>query len=99
MSATSGRWSAARSSRAATTCWAGRCRRWTASARTSSTSAACSAAFRRGAGGGREIIVATNATVDGQTTAHYLAERLSGQNVPVTRLAHGVPVGGELDWL
>lgn len=47
----------------------------------------------------REVIVATNATVDGQTTAHYLAERLSGLNVPVTRLAHGVPVGGELDWL
>jgi len=50
-------------------------------------------------GGVREIIVATNATVDGQTTAHYLAERLSGTAVPVTRLAHGVPVGGELDWL
>jgi recombination protein RecR len=51
------------------------------------------------AGGVREIIVATNATVDGQTTAHYLAERLANTNVPVTRLAHGVPVGGELDWL
>jgi len=49
--------------------------------------------------GVREIIVATNATVDGQTTAHYLAERLSDANVPLTRLAHGVPVGGELDWL
>jgi len=47
----------------------------------------------------REVIVATNATVDGQTTAHYLAERLSDCGVPVTRLAHGVPVGGELDWL
>ena len=51
------------------------------------------------AGGVREIIVATNATVDGQTTAHYLAERLSELGVPLTRLAHGVPVGGELDWL
>jgi recombination protein RecR len=50
-------------------------------------------------GGVREVIVATNATVDGQTTAHYLAERLSGSGVPLTRLAHGVPVGGELDWL
>jgi recombination protein RecR len=50
-------------------------------------------------GGVREIIVATNATVDGQTTAHYLAERLGASGVPVTRLAHGVPVGGELDWL
>jgi recombination protein RecR len=47
----------------------------------------------------REVIVATNATVDGQTTAHYLAERLSGTAVPISRLAHGVPVGGELDWL
>jgi recombination protein RecR len=54
---------------------------------------------RIGQGGVREIIVATNATVDGQTTAHYLAERLSGTEIPVTRLAHGVPVGGELDWL
>ncbi|MCW5735107.1 MAG: recombination mediator RecR [Enhydrobacter sp.] len=51
------------------------------------------------AGSVREVIVATNATVDGQTTAHYLAERLAGCAVPVTRLAHGVPVGGELDWL
>ena len=54
---------------------------------------------RIGAGGVREVIVATNATVDGQTTAHYLAERLSGTDIPITRLAHGVPVGGELDWL
>src|SRR6185436_2980819 len=56
--------------------------------------------LRRLAGGGvREVIVATNATVDGQTTAHYLAERLAETGVPMTRLAHGVPVGGELDWL
>jgi len=47
----------------------------------------------------REVILALNATVDGQTTAHYLAERLSNSDIPVTRLAHGVPVGGELDWL
>ena len=47
----------------------------------------------------REVILALNATVDGQTTAHYLAERLSQLGVPLTRLAHGVPVGGELDWL
>jgi len=51
------------------------------------------------AGGVREVIMATNATVDGQTTTHYIAERLSGLGVPLTRLAHGVPVGGELDWL
>jgi len=54
---------------------------------------------RVAASGVREVIVATNATVDGQTTAHYLAERLSQLGVPLTRLAHGVPVGGELDWL
>jgi recombination protein RecR len=47
----------------------------------------------------REIILATGATVDGQTTAHYLIDRLSGTDVAITRLAHGVPVGGELDYL
>ena len=47
----------------------------------------------------REVILALPATVDGQTTAHYLTERLAGLNVPVTSLARGVPVGGELDWL
>jgi recombination protein RecR len=51
------------------------------------------------AGGVREVILALNATVDGQTTAHYVAELLEGTGVSVTRLAHGVPVGGELDHL
>jgi len=46
-----------------------------------------------------EIILALNATVDGQTTAHYITDLLAGANVAVTRLAHGVPVGGELDYL
>ncbi len=46
-----------------------------------------------------EVILATNLTVDGQTTAHYIAERLAPTGVAVTRLAHGVPVGGELDYL
>lgn len=46
-----------------------------------------------------EVILATNATVDGQTTAHYIAERLETCGVTVTGLAHGVPVGGELDYL
>lgn len=50
-------------------------------------------------GGVREVILALNATVDGQTTAHYVAEQLEGLDVEVTRLAHGVPVGGELDHL
>ena len=52
-----------------------------------------------GAGRPREVILALSATVDGQTTAHYIAERLAGLGVTITRLAHGVPVGGELDYL
>jgi recombination protein RecR len=47
----------------------------------------------------KEVILALNATVDGQTTAHYITDMLGGANVKVTRLAHGVPVGGELDYL
>jgi recombination protein RecR len=54
---------------------------------------------RVAAGGVREVSLALPATVDGQTTAHYLAERLSGSGAEVTLLARGVPVGGELDWL
>jgi recombination protein RecR len=45
------------------------------------------------------VILALNATVDGQTTAHYITDLLHEANVKVTRLAHGVPVGGELDYL
>jgi recombination protein RecR len=47
----------------------------------------------------KEVILALNATVDGQTTAHYITDLLHGADVAVTRLAHGVPVGGELDYL
>jgi recombination protein RecR len=47
----------------------------------------------------KEVILALNATVEGQTTAHYIMDRLAGSGVEVTRLAHGVPVGGELDYL
>ena len=47
----------------------------------------------------KEIILALNATVDGQTTAHYITDLLAGAGVKVTGLAHGVPVGGELDYL
>jgi recombination protein RecR len=50
-------------------------------------------------GGIREIVLAVNATVEGQTTAHYVTDRLAPLGVKVTRLAHGVPVGGELDYL
>ena len=54
---------------------------------------------RVAAGGIGEVILAVNATVEGQTTAHYITDLLHGANVKVTRLAHGVPVGGELDYL
>jgi recombination protein RecR len=47
----------------------------------------------------KEVILAVNATVDGQTTAHYITDILSHTQVRLTRLAHGVPVGGELDYL
>ena len=47
----------------------------------------------------KEIILALNATVDGQSTAHYITDLLHDAEVKVTRLAHGVPVGGELDYL
>ena len=63
-----------------------------------------------GAGGGaidpdggdgtvREVILAVNATVEGQTTAHFITDQLQGSGARITRLAHGVPVGGELDYL
>jgi recombination protein RecR len=47
----------------------------------------------------KEIVLAVNATVEGQTTAHYITDRLSASGIRITRLAHGVPVGGELDYL
>jgi len=50
-------------------------------------------------GGIDEIVLAMNATLEGQTTAHYLAERLEQFPVRITQLAHGLPVGGELDYL
>jgi recombination protein RecR len=53
----------------------------------------------RARGGAGEVILAMNATVDGQATAHYLMDALEGTGAKVTRLAHGVPVGGELDYL
>lgn len=54
---------------------------------------------RVGQGQTEEVILAMNATVDGQTTAHYITEHLETFGVRVTRLAHGVPIGGELDYL
>ena len=57
------------------------------------------ALIARATGEVREVILALNATVEGQTTAHYITDRLIGAGVAVSRLAHGVPVGGELDYL
>src|SRR3954464_15187585 len=54
---------------------------------------------RLAAGGIDEVVLAMNATLEGQTTAHYLAERLETYPVRLTQLAHGLPVGGELDYL
>ena len=54
---------------------------------------------RASAGEVEEVILALSATVDGQTTAHYISERLADSGIKVSRLAHGVPVGGELDYL
>ena len=54
---------------------------------------------RAGAGGVKEVVLALNATVEGQTTAHYITERLKTLGIAASRLAHGVPVGGELDYL
>tara|TARA_B100000378_G_scaffold254724_1_gene231384 strand:- start:519 stop:896 length:378 start_codon:yes stop_codon:yes gene_type:complete len=47
----------------------------------------------------REVILATNPTVEGEATAHYISEALAGTGVSVTRIAHGVPVGGELEYV
>jgi recombination protein RecR len=58
------------------------------------------ALVRRIADGGiDEVVLAMNATLEGQTTAHYVAERLEGFPIRITQLAHGLPVGGELDYL
>ncbi|MEE9315364.1 MAG: recombination mediator RecR [Rhizobiaceae bacterium] len=47
----------------------------------------------------KEMIIAVNATVEGQTTAHYITDQMHGLDISISRLAHGVPVGGELDYL
>jgi recombination protein RecR len=54
---------------------------------------------RADSGDVKEVVLATNATVEGQTTAHYITERLKELGLATSRLAHGVPVGGELDYL
>jgi recombination protein RecR len=54
---------------------------------------------RAGHEGVKEVVLAVNATVEGQTTAHYIIDRLKDLNIATSRLAHGVPVGGELDYL
>jgi recombination protein RecR len=47
----------------------------------------------------KEVLLALNATVEGQSTAHYLMDQLSSPDLTISRLAHGVPIGGELDYL
>jgi recombination protein RecR len=54
---------------------------------------------RASSGGVKEVVIALNATVEGQTTAHYITDRLKSLGIATSRLAHGVPVGGELDYL
>ncbi len=54
---------------------------------------------RAGDGHVKEVMLATNATVEGQTTAHYITEQLKDRGIATSRMAHGVPVGGELDYL
>jgi recombination protein RecR len=54
---------------------------------------------RAGQGGVKEVVLALNATVEGQTTAHYITDKLKALGITASRLAHGVPVGGELDYL
>jgi recombination protein RecR len=54
---------------------------------------------RAGAPAVTEIILALNVTIDGQTTAHYIADALAGCNVTISQLAHGVPIGGQIDYL
>jgi recombination protein RecR len=54
---------------------------------------------RAASGSVKEVVLATNATVEGQTTAHYITEHLKQRGIATSRLAHGVPVGGELDYL
>ena len=78
-------------------CSAGACRRWKACGPRISASTAWSR--RVAAGGIDEVVLAMNATLEGQTTAHYLAERLEKFPIRLTQLAHGLPVGGELDYL
>jgi len=51
------------------------------------------------AGGIDEVVLAMNATLEGQTTAHYISDRLASCNIRISRLAHGIPIGGELDYL
>lgn len=58
-----------------------------------------SLAARVAGGGIDEVVLAMNATLEGQTTAHYVAERLAAFPIRLTQLAHGLPVGGELDYL
>ena len=58
-----------------------------------------SGSYKGSTGEVKEVIIAVNANVEGQTTAHYITDQLEPFEVAISRLAHGVPVGGELDYL
>ena len=96
-SAIFGRWSGPAPRGRAITCSAARFRRSTASGLADLNLPALVARIAKGEVS--ELILAVNATVEGQTTAHYIIDLLADYPVKVTRLAHGVPVGGELDYL
>ena len=93
----SGRSNARTRSKHATTCSAARYRPSTAWVRRIWQSNSLISRVERE--GVAEVVLALNATVDGQTTAHYITDLLRESRTKVTRLAHGVPVGGELDYL
>ena len=78
-------------------CWAARCRRSKGCGRRIWRSRQL--VERAAAPEIKEVVLAVNATVEGQTTAHYITERLKTSPIQASRLAHGVPVGGELDYL
>ena len=88
--------SAAASFTGCTTCSAARCRRWTASDPTSCASASSRPGSREGEI--REVVIATDPDVEGEATAYYVAERLAKLGVTVSRPAHGLPAGSDLEY-
>ena len=75
-----------------TTCSVARCRRWTASGRIRELEE------RVSSGDVQEVVIATDPDVEGEATAYYLGERLAGNGLTVSRLAHGLPAGADLEY-